>query len=358
MLCMKIRKEETGRRGKFLRKLERKFQRLSLKKRLHSENMEGKIEGEDPEMRNSEPFSKEGIGEGATLELSDQMTSYGDKLAEAERKLSEQIIAKKKKKTHYKTIIEENENHLKALSKQMKDTEDTIKKKEDKIVDMRIERNDLPLLKRFGTQLHIAKSTLRKERLQDDLSVMKSQSASRRRKIQKYKTKIRYDLQILHDPFMSKPKVKQATRPIPDCFYGLSASTSTCKDDKEQLVTSTINNEKDSTPTTPSSDRKEHVVMVKEKLSSIWSLSSIDDDEMLLVQQTPGGPSGLSGCRNSPPTSQNEAVAEKGCSLANCEAGSSGSVGLYDLEREKYECVTVGKDCNAPEITDRLRTVK
>lgn len=368
MLCMKIRKEasmEAGRRGErktFLGKLERKFQRLGMKKKLYSEDKEeGKIEGEATS--NSGPCSMVETREGATSqlvengeELSNQMAPYTngeDKLAEAERRLNEQIKAKKKKRTQYKTIIEENENHLKALSQQMKDMEDTIKKKEEKIIDMKIKRNDSPLFKKFGTQFHIAKSTLRKERLQDDLSVMRSQSASRRRKIQKYKTKIRYDLQILHDPFnvyTSVPKAKQATRPVPDCFYGstLAASTSTCKDEP---VTTSIDNDKDSTPTTPSLDWKEHVTLVKEKLSSKWSLSSVNDDEMFLIQQTPGagGPSSSSGkfCRSSSPTSQNEAAVEKGCSLASCEevsSVSSGYVGLYDLEGEECECVMVGED--------------
>lgn len=399
MLCMKIRKEASieagrGERKAFLRKLERKFQRLSMKKRLHSENKEegpGRIEGEatELEMGDSEPFSMGVMREGATSQLlkngeefSNQMVSYGDKLAEAERRLNEQIKDKKKKRTQYKTIIEENENYLKALSRQMKDVEDTIKKKEDKIVEMKIERNDRPLLKKFGTQFHIAKSTLRKERLQDDLSVMKSQSASRRRKIQKYKTKIRYDLQILHDPFnvcTSVPTAKQATRLVPGCFYAsaLPASTSTCQEDgKQQLVTTSVDNGKDSTSATHNSDWKEHVTLVKEKLSSSWSLSSILEDEVFLVQQTPGGPSGSAGkfCRS--PSSTGRMAVEKECRLASCEevssvssgrnetavavekesrlasceevsSVSSGYVGLYDLEGEEGECVIVGKDCKS-----------
>ncbi len=173
------------------------------------------------------------------LDMDSSTCTAQEKLADAEKRLAEKIQAKKEKRLKFKHIIEENESQLKALSKQMQEVEEAIKIKEGKITEMKLERKEKPLFQKLGSQFSIAKSVLKKERLEDDLSVLKSQSASRRRQIQKYKTKIRYDLQILNDPSITavkpanEPKLQQNARPIPQCFF-VGAPTST-----QQIATTT-----------------------------------------------------------------------------------------------------------------------
>ena len=157
-------------------------------------------------------------------------TGVEDKLANAEKRLANEMKAKQEKKEKFKAIIEEDEIHLKLLEQQLQELEVRIKKQEDKIESMKLQRkNTKPLLKKFGTQFQIAKCVLRREKLQDDLSILKGQCASRKRRIQKYKTRIRYDLQILNDPsvatvnpsneMVTEHKMKQERRPIPACFF-------------------------------------------------------------------------------------------------------------------------------------------
>lgn len=199
--------------------------------------------------------------------------SAHEKLANAERKLARDMMLKKEKKQRYKIIIEENEGQLEALSKQMQDVEEDIKNKEVKITEMRRERKEMPFLKKFGSQFNIAKSVLKKERLEDDLSVLKNQSNSRKRIIQKYKTKIRYDLQILNDPSITtiKPsqeklaKPKHAPRPIPQCFF---VDVPEHQSGQHDAVPEAFLSKRPSRANQSSAAGE----------SSLWSLSSVDDE--------------------------------------------------------------------------------
>lgn len=178
----------------------------------------------------SDHLDKRNSSKKSSAEKAVKFLRVEDKLANAEKRLADEMKAKQQKKQKFKAIIEEDETHLKLLEKQLEELEVRIKDQEDKIADMKLQRkNTKPLLKKFGTQFQIAKSVLRKERMQDDLSVLKGQCTGRKRRIQRYKTKIRYDLQILNDPsvasvnpaneMIAHHKQKHERRPIPACFF-------------------------------------------------------------------------------------------------------------------------------------------
>ena len=301
LLCIKVKDEalETDRRPAIITKLGKKVAKLGRRKHAMMRSKNGEEEGGVANVDVESGGTTEGgvanvdvesgssdISEerNAEAEQFDGSTSGNltaqEKLANAERKLAKEIMLKKEKRQRYKMIIEENEDQLEVLSKQMQDVEEDIKNKEAKITEMKLERKEKPLLKKFSSQYNIAKSVLKKERLEDDLSVLKNQSASRRRIIQKYKTKIRYDLQILNDPSITavkpsqeKPKPKHAPRPIPQCFFvGAPRNQSTQQDTVPLLEKS---------PITAS-----QLSVSGERLSSLWSLSSVDDEaNSLLVRR-------------------------------------------------------------------------
>lgn len=312
LLCIKI-KDEAGikknRRPAIITKLEEKVAKKFTKRKKSETEREEKVANEKG-IEKVEAFqvkvlakvesdgsstSQETItgsymqlesGEEGELRMEESTSTSStpqEKLANAEKKLAEEIEMKKEKRLKYKTLIEENENHLKILSKEMQDVEEAIKNKEGKIMEMKLERKEKPLFKKLGSQFGIAKSVLKKERLEDDLSVLKGQSASRRRLIQKYKTKIRYDLQILNDTSVTtikplqEPRAKQTPRPIPPCFF---ASGSGCDDSKQQVVVAEpMNSLTACTAEWPCG------LSVREKPSSTWSLSSIDDEANSLLAQ-------------------------------------------------------------------------
>ncbi len=201
-------------------------------------NAEGtKRDRVEPEILKNETSEAENVG----------MIGAQTKLADSERKLADEMRVRKEKRKKFTAIIEEEENQLKVLTEQMQSVQDAIKLKELKIKEMKRQRKEMPLLRKFGMQINISKSVLRKERLEDDLSVLKGRNAARRRKIQKYKTKIRYDLQILSDPCtvtvdsprVTKPKLRKP-RPIPACFFVDKPSPYTTK--PEPVVSSTAEN--------------------------------------------------------------------------------------------------------------------
>ena len=218
------------------------------------------------------------------------------KLADSEKRLADEMKMRKEKRIKFKAIIEEEENKLKVLTKQVQSVQDAIKLKELKIKEMKCRRKEMPLLRKFGMQINISKSVLRKERLQDDLSVLRGRCVARRRKIQKYKTKIRYDLQILSDPCRTsinpspatKPKPK-ASRPTPACFFVQEDSRragmpNNILDSKTQVKNTPLNQK------ACSSARSDCVVVATKRdqcLGSKWSLDSVDAEEInsLLTRQ-------------------------------------------------------------------------
>lgn len=307
LLCIKIKDEavRTNQRPAIITKLEKKVakklggrkltvMRRETKEEDAAERRAGKMENKKPileEVESDESYTSsvspdmlEGEG-GSSNRLQEESVSANttaqEKLANAEKRLAEDIEQKIEKRLRYKTIIEENENHLKVLSKQMQDVEEAIKNKEGKIIEMKQERKEKPLLKKIGSQFSIAKSVLKKERLEDDLSVLKGQSASRRRIIQKYKTKIRYDLQILNDPSITtvrpslESRSKYTQRPIPPCFFvgapqhGKKQVSAVVMPIENSLITAHETRE----------------IPGEEKPSSMWSLSSVDDEANSLLAQ-------------------------------------------------------------------------
>lgn len=197
-----------------------------------------------------------------------------EKLANAEKKLAEEVKAKIEKKSRYKAIIEEDEKQLKVLAKEMQELSEAIKKKEMKIIEMKIEKKKTPFLRKCQAQFHITKSILRKERLEEDLAMLRSQTSARNRRIQKYKTKIRYDLQTLNDIAIAtvnplrEPRAKKVRKPIPGCFFvdnPVPPPPSPVHTSSNQMVTTCATNE----------------IPTKEKFkSSRWTLSSVDVDEI------------------------------------------------------------------------------
>ena len=229
------------------------------------------------------------------------------KLADSERKLADEMKARKEKRILFKGIIDEEENQLKVLTKQIQSVQDAISLKELKIREMKRQRREMPFLKKFGMQINISKSVLRKERLEDDLSVLKSRSAARRRKIQKYKTRIRYDLQILSDPCtttsvdsprVTKPKA-QTSRPIPACFFVSEPSPYSSKPEQvacnvaeilepkvQMKHTSILDSAQAGVAPNCTGNVKTNVVPQK-CVGSKWTLNSIDTEEIssLLTKQ-------------------------------------------------------------------------
>lgn len=224
-----------------------------------------------------------------------------DKLANAEKRLAEEMEAKKEKRIKFKAIIEEDEIHVKLLDKQIQDMQDAIKSKEQKIMDMKMERKMMPLFKKFGAQLHIAKSVIKKERMQDDLSILKSQCAGRRRRIQKYKTRIRYDLQVLTEPPSSSTtaavnptseqsaKHKPPPRPVPACFFVGMPQLQSAASDREETgeVEAEIEPSRRAEDLSRGASQSEgdgseenYVQTAKEMFGSQWSLSSINSDDL------------------------------------------------------------------------------
>lgn len=167
-----------------------------------------------------------------------------DKLANAERKLAHTMRTKQEKRERFTAIIKEDELSLEVLEKQLKDLEKDIEIQEDKIMAMKLEKKGRPLHKKVSAQFQIAKSLVKKERMRDERVVLKNQCASLRKRIQKYKTKIRYDLQILQDPAVGTVnpsgdqkvhlKSKTERRPIPACFF-VGTPLSTTREEVEVM---------------------------------------------------------------------------------------------------------------------------
>ena len=170
------------------------------------------------------------------------------KLADAEERMAQEIRVKQEKREKYRLIIEENESQLKDLSRQIEEMKETIQDKEGKIAEMKRQKSEKPLLRRLSSQLNIAKSVLKKEKLEDELTMLRSQSATRRKQIQKYKTKIRYDLQIMDDPSITavKPsnhhqhhhhqesRSRHTQPPIPSCFFVTMRSPSLSEESNQE----------------------------------------------------------------------------------------------------------------------------
>lgn len=343
LLCIKI-KDEASRKpnGSIAKKVAKKLgkRKTAVLREEEEETAERPVKAKadsDEDYKDTNTSSSEREGESSNISLQDSASANitaQEKLASAEKRLAGEMELKKEKRLRYKTIIEENENHLKVLSKQIQDVEEAIKNKEIKIMEMKLERKQKPLFKKLGSQFNIAKSVLKKERLEDDLSVLKGRSATRRRIIQKYKTKIRYDLQILNDPSTTAVKPSQETRlkhtqrPIPPCFFvGDNKQQVTAAASMHSLVTADWVNK----------------LSVCDKPSSVWSLSSVDDKANSLLAQRIQNERGGSNCGVSSMSGQllgRSASLEwrpnEGCGLAPNEVVSSRVSGcdfdLQDLE--------------------------
>lgn len=282
LLCINIKDGPGIDRSKTASIAKKVAKKLSKRKtnvvREEERRMRARAESDEMDINTSEEETSNPSLQGSA---SPNITAQ-EKLASAEKRLAGEIELKKEKRLKYKSIIEENENHLKILSKEIEEVEEAIKNKEIKIMEMKLERKQKPIFKKLGSQFNITKSVLKKERLEDDLSVLKGRSSARRRVIQKYKTKIRYDLQILDDPCVTtvKPsqetKQKQTPRPIPPCFF-VDAPQDPESADRTKQVTAA--------GSTHSLTGWGNKFSVCEKPGSMWSLSSVDDEANSLLAQ-------------------------------------------------------------------------
>ncbi len=123
------------------------------------------------------------------------------------------VVSHKMKAERFLAVVKNEEEHLEWLENEIQSLSTHIKKKKEKIKNLKVTRKENGLKDKVDTDYHIVKSTLRKGNLKRSLNQMKKQRDKSKKRILKYKNKVFYNQQLLAESGTSEESFPTEAKP-------------------------------------------------------------------------------------------------------------------------------------------------